>query len=42
MMIRFVKPVWIALKNESERTGKTIPALVHDIVAQHFKIAPVK
>lgn len=38
MFIRFVKPLWLELQREAKRTGKTIPAIVHEIVANYFNI----
>jgi predicted DNA-binding protein len=38
MYIRFIKPLYIRLKLESERTGKSIPTIVQEIIAEHYKI----
>lgn len=38
MFIRFVKPLWDSLQKESEKTGKSIPSIVQEIVAKHFCI----
>ena len=38
MFIRFIKPIWDKLQAESKRTGKSIPTIIQEVLAQHYNI----